>query len=495
MTRKGSAFSNGDFSTTIGTKAIIFFVISLISNVQGYPQPIPNAQLVNYYKTGGRTQFMHFSLCTFVNCQWDREIAPPSAFNPTDLDTDQWMSTAALWGANEVCLTVRHVDGFALWPTKSNNYSVAFSPYKNGTGDVVAEFVASARKFNINPCFYIIVGFDFYLNQTLQVNADIYLDMQITAITELLTNYGPITRLWFDNYALDGNKWQPVSSPYFICTNDDYGTSCPGWINITSLVRSLSPNTLMIPGPDGCLVDAENLDGQYPIYHAGDMGSYVCHDVTNPYPTNASVPPTFLGIESDFSILNPGDNWFWENITNLPYLDGPNIWSTMTMKWSQGANVIFNIPPDTTGKIPDAYVEALGQYRTCYDATYNFPVGSLSSAQSGKCGTADSNLTIVITVDPSSSFDQVWLEEDMSIYGQVINSYTIEEYSVLTQQWSFLPILHGITVGSRIIDWGIGTRTNVSALRFTCTGVIPGIDPNAVNATISKFAAYLGAPM
>ena len=61
---------------------------------------------------------------------------------------------------------MRHVDGFSLWPSKANNYTVAQSPWKGGQGDVVAEFVAAAKRANIGACFYIILGFDFYSNHT-----------------------------------------------------------------------------------------------------------------------------------------------------------------------------------------------------------------------------------------------------------------------------------------------------------------------------------------
>ena len=129
----------------------------------------------------GLTMFQHFGPCTFMatgegcspnskhcTCQWviqnplwhhggsrayPQSVAPASSFNPVDLDTNNWMEAALQLGASQVCLTVRHVDGFALWPTRANNYSVAASPWRAGKEDVVKDFVASARQFGISPCF------------------------------------------------------------------------------------------------------------------------------------------------------------------------------------------------------------------------------------------------------------------------------------------------------------------------------------------------------
>ena len=84
---------------------------------------------------------------------YPQSVAPASSFNPVGLDTNNWMEAALQLGASQVCLTVRHVDGFALWPTRANNYSVAASPWRAGKGDVVKDFVASARQFGISPCF------------------------------------------------------------------------------------------------------------------------------------------------------------------------------------------------------------------------------------------------------------------------------------------------------------------------------------------------------
>ena len=38
-------------------------------------------------------------------------------------------------GAKEICLTVTHEGGFALWPSNFTNYSVAHSHWRSGGGD------------------------------------------------------------------------------------------------------------------------------------------------------------------------------------------------------------------------------------------------------------------------------------------------------------------------------------------------------------------------
>ncbi len=57
--------------------------------------------------------------------------------------------------------------------------------------------------------------------------------------------------------------------------------------------------------------------------------------------------------------------------------------------------------------------------------------------------------------------------------------------------WENLDVMHGATVGWRVFDWGLGTRTGVMALRFNCTASLqPGVP-----ATLAAFSAYLGAPL
>ena len=77
-----------------------------------------------------------------------------SVFNPTDLDTDQWLKTAADMGAKYAVLVAKHCSGFSLWPTEAHGYSVRNSPWKDGKGDIVRvrQFLQKIRHQAGNLC-------------------------------------------------------------------------------------------------------------------------------------------------------------------------------------------------------------------------------------------------------------------------------------------------------------------------------------------------------
>jgi hypothetical protein len=82
-------------------------VVTVLLTTVHAQAPIPSQAQINFMNRGPLTMFQHFGPCTFADCQWDREPAPPSVFTPPDdMNTDQWFETASLMGASEVCLTV-----------------------------------------------------------------------------------------------------------------------------------------------------------------------------------------------------------------------------------------------------------------------------------------------------------------------------------------------------------------------------------------------------
>ena len=137
--------------------------------------------------------FIHFGMSTFVGDQFGRIPSPSTAFAPTDLDEEQWARTAKEAGMKYMVLTVKHHYGHALWPSAYSDYTVATSSYKF---DVTKRFVAACRKHDLKPGFYYSLGWD--SRHMKKMKPEEYEQFVHNQIKELLTNYGPITMLWFD---------------------------------------------------------------------------------------------------------------------------------------------------------------------------------------------------------------------------------------------------------------------------------------------------------
>jgi alpha-L-fucosidase len=180
------------------------------------------------------SMFMHFSMCTFApkgGCEQDTACRtnPPSLFDPDDVNTTQWMETAAAMGAKEVCLTAHHTGGFALFPSNFTNYTIARSPYKGGHGDIVQAFTASARQFGISPCLYFINAWDCWESED---SPDLYLEKTLGMLTELSNRerYGKIDRFWFDQYGFSSRAGEAPK-----------GLFPAAWDKIVEHVHKVSP--------------------------------------------------------------------------------------------------------------------------------------------------------------------------------------------------------------------------------------------------------------
>ncbi|HIQ61682.1 MAG TPA: alpha-L-fucosidase [Candidatus Enterenecus faecium] len=109
---------------------------------------------MKYYKDE-LAAFFHFGVNTYTDMEWGNGQEDPDIFNPTKLDTDQWIRTVQEAGMKRAILTAKHHDGFNLYPTKVTDHSVASSSWRDGKGDVVQEFVDSCTKYDMDIGFYL----------------------------------------------------------------------------------------------------------------------------------------------------------------------------------------------------------------------------------------------------------------------------------------------------------------------------------------------------
>lgn len=73
----------------------------------------------------------------------------PEGFNPKKIDCEQWIKTVKEAGCKYAIFTTKHHDGFTNWPSEYSSYSIKYTPYKDGKGDAVREFVDACRKYYI----------------------------------------------------------------------------------------------------------------------------------------------------------------------------------------------------------------------------------------------------------------------------------------------------------------------------------------------------------
>ncbi len=79
-------------------------------------------------------------------------------FNPTNFDADTWVRLARDTGMKYIVITAKHHDGFAMWPTKVNDYNIMdATPWHH---DPMADLKAACDKYGIKFGFYYSQAFD-----------------------------------------------------------------------------------------------------------------------------------------------------------------------------------------------------------------------------------------------------------------------------------------------------------------------------------------------
>jgi len=130
-------------------------------------------------------------------------------FNPVQFDAKQWVATAKGAGMKYIVITSKHHDGFCMFDTKLSDYNiVARTPWHH---DPMKELADATRTAGLKFCFYYSVPdwhnpdfpakysqHQFHGNPNPNADLEKYVAYVKGQVRELLTNYGPISILWFD---------------------------------------------------------------------------------------------------------------------------------------------------------------------------------------------------------------------------------------------------------------------------------------------------------
>jgi alpha-L-fucosidase len=452
-----------------------------------------------------RTAFVHFGVNTYTGAEWGSGDEDPNVFQPTGLDTDQWARTLRDNGFRIAILTVKHHDGFVLYPSRYTSHDVASSSWRGGHGDVVRSFVTSARRYGLKVGFYLspadsnqnkagvfangskptqrtiptLVNGDNRVGRDMpsfQFEATDYGAYFLNQLYEMLTQYGQVDEVWFDG--AQGNIPPGKFEDY------DFGA-------YYSLVRKLAPNAVIsVIGPDVRWVGNEGglarqdewstiplstwLKGSpqpEPSPQAPELGTNTA--LASAVQAGKATELAWYPAEADVSI-RPG--WFYH-----PDQSPKSVAELMDIyNESVGRNsvLLLNVPPDQSGRLPASDVARLAEWNAALRQAMpaDLALGRQASVGDGDAAAVvdgdlrtsvavpgDGTGAVEIGLGAPTPIDRIAVSEDIADGGQQIESFVVD--ARVDGQWQ--QVATGGAVGFRRILALPAVRTDGVRIRVT----------------------------
>jgi alpha-L-fucosidase len=252
-----------------------------------------------------------------------REVA--RHFNPVKFDAQQWVSMIKAAGMKYMVITAKHEDGFAMFHSQVSKYNIVdTTPFKR---DPLKELSEACRREGIRFCTYYAQRHDFE-----DPNADIndwdfhgfkrnyekYWEGKAKPqVRELLTGYGPLGIMWFDDLTNTSQQAQQM----------------------VDLVHSLQPR---------CLMDerVRSFSGEGPVGDYAELGDReLPSGVLQEY---FEVPQT---LNHSWSYNKFDDTW----------KPPREVIRELVTVVSKGGNYLLDVGPTGDGTFPQAAVDILGK--------------------------------------------------------------------------------------------------------------------------------------
>ncbi len=287
----------------------------------------------------------HFSMNTFTGNDYETGGVPASTYNPTKLDVRQWIRVARDLGAKYAVLTAKHMSGFCLWDSKGYDYDVAASGNKT---DVVAAFMAACRLYGLRPGFYYCI-LDPHNEGKFDWDSPVpysYYKLIKHHLTELHTRY---------------------RTPFYQILDITWKISQAQRWELYGLIKSMSPQCIVVMN-QGFYQSRRNLGRlcempSWPsdVINTEDTLPPEGHDprvkvdgVTHYLPMEAWIPTG-----PPYKPMPPMHSWFWRDGFKT---QDPEVIADVYHKCRERkANLLLNLSPDTTGRLPNEAVATLQQ--------------------------------------------------------------------------------------------------------------------------------------
>lgn len=415
--------------------ATIFFVLIFNCQAQESSSSLPSKAQLEWANAEVGV-LIHFDMPVFepeYNFRQDWNYHPKlSIFNPRELNTDQWIKAAKAAGATYAVLVAKHCSGFSLWPTKTHSYSVKNTPWRNGQGDIVKDFIASCKKFGVKPGIYASTTANGYLKvdnpgKVISGNPDEqkkYNEIVKMQLTELWSNYGKLFEVWFDGGVLPPEK---------------------GGFDVLSMLKKYQPEAIAFQGPYGFAnnirwVGNENGVAPYPCWSKADSVTSASGVIQikglNGNPNGLFWCPG----EADFPLRKNTSfqgGWFWRKNQDDMIRPLDELVDRYCKSVGRNTNMLLGIVVDNRGLVPEADVNRLSEFGKEIKSRFSKTLGQ----------TKGKGKEFVVQFKKPETVHYIVMMEDIS-KGERVRKY--ELFGQQDNQWKLLGI--GSCIGHKRIE-------------------------------------------
>lgn len=382
-----------------------------------------------------------FDMCTFANVEWDYGATPVEKFNPTDFSAEQIVKACKDGGLNGLIIVTKHHDGFCLWPTQTTAYSIKNSPWKNGKGDMLKEFVDATRKEGMQVGMYLSP----WDRNHAEYGRPAYLEAYRRQMREILGNYGPVFEMWFDG-ANGGDGYYGGAKERRSIDNRTYYD----WPNTWKIVRELQPDACIFSdaGPEARWVGNEQGTAGDPCWATIDNSKNMPGHADEKILTQGTMNgPDWIPAEADFPLQMHPHGWYYhpgsKPATAAELVD--HYFATV------GRNAAMNIgiPPDTRGRLPDDHVAALKEFGTRIKSIFADNLAARAKVTASNVRGNSASYDPDNSVKGTTKFKTYWATDDGTKNAELTVTFgKPEEFNVIS-------LREPIQLGHRINDWAL----------------------------------------
>ncbi len=278
------------------------------------------------------------------HAEWIRETAKIpvdeyekllTQFNPVKFNAEDWVKFAKDAGMKYIVLTSKHHDGFCLFNSKYTTFNVMNTPFKR---DILKELADACRKYDMKICWYHSImdwhhpdylprrEWETKIRPVGDADFNKYFEYLKNELTEILTNYGDISVLWFDG------EWEST-------WNHKYATE------LYTYLRKLKPDLI--------------INNRIDTYRDGMGGMSKNSEALGDYGTpEQEIPEDGLpGVDWE-TCMTMNDHWGFNKFDNNWKSARDLIYNLVDVA-SKGGNYLLNVGPTSEGLLPPQSIERL----------------------------------------------------------------------------------------------------------------------------------------